>query len=84
VAIVADGDGRRPRTVTPVGSQIWNVAFDPDTGLAYLYAVPDTDHDGVFTTDDAPEPCVFDPRTDAPALPVVSPELRQRLTALLR
>lgn len=84
VAIVADGDGRRPRPVTPPRAQVWSSAFDPRLGLIYLYVVSDTNGDGQYTPDDSPMPYVLDPRGDVPANPLISGESRDRVEGLLK
>lgn len=84
VAIVTDGDGRRPRPVTPPRAQVWSTAYDARLGLLYLYVIADTNSDGQYTPDDSPMPYVFDPRTDGPAQPLISPESRARVESLLK
>lgn len=84
VAVVADGDGRRPRAVTPARAQVWSSAYDARLGLIYLYVVADTNGDGQYTPDDSPMPYVLDPRGDGPAQPLVSSESRARVERLLK
>jgi hypothetical protein len=84
VAIVAAGDGRDPRVVTPPDAQVWNYSYDHKDSRLYLLVVADTNADGEFDAEDEPEPLVLDVRTRAAAAPAVGEELRRRAQELLR
>ncbi len=84
VAILADGDGRNPRTVTPPGAQVWGFSYDDEDSRLYLLVVADTNADGEYTNEDAPLPYVLDIRTGDAAAPALSADLRQRAEALLK
>lgn len=84
VAIVAEGDGRRPRIVSPKGAQIWNVTYDFETRLVYFYVVPDTNNDGLYSSLDVSRPYVFDAKSEGPARPILSETIMARAEALLK
>jgi len=84
MAIVADGDGRNPRIVTPRTAQVWDFSFDEENSRLYLLVVADTNADGRFSTQDAPVPFVLGLRDHGPAAPAVGDDLRRRAEALLR
>jgi len=56
VAIVTDGDGRNPRTVTPAGSQVWNVTYDAGARRLFMYVVRDTSGNERFGPEDLAVP----------------------------
>jgi hypothetical protein len=84
VAVVAEGDGRRPRIVTPARAQVWSTSYDGRLGVIYLYVVEDTDGDGQYTPMDAPMPYVFDPHGNGPAVRLVSEDAAVRVERLLK
>ncbi len=84
VAIVAGGDGRDPRTVTPPEAQVWGISYDHEDSRLYLQVVADTNGDGEYTSEDEPMPFVLDVRKREAAAPVVSEDMLRRVEALLK
>ncbi|QDV09849.1 hypothetical protein Poly30_54090 [Planctomycetes bacterium Poly30] len=58
-ALVTDGDGRNPRLVTPPGTQLVSVQFDPTFDVAILMARVDLNGDGKFTDSEPPRPFLY-------------------------
>lgn len=84
VAIVTDGDGSRPRVVTPPNVQVRSAYYDEATNRIFLLLVPDSRGDGTFDYSNPPAPYMVDVSGSAPAVPVVSEETLRKVEALLK
>lgn len=83
VAILAEGDGRNPRPISPPRAQVWESRFDEETQQVYLLVVSDTNGDGRFSTDDEPVPYALPISGAGMAQPVVSETMLKRVEGLL-
>jgi hypothetical protein len=82
-ALVVETDERRARFVSPEGTQLRDVLYDPALDVAILMLASDSDGDGRFTALEAPEPFVLDLETGAPLRRLIDDETAQRVEAAL-
>jgi hypothetical protein len=83
VAILTDGDGRKPRIVTARNAQVWNVFYDPELDQIFLRVADDTNRDGSFTFSDEAMPMALALKGQDAAKPVISDDSLRRVRALL-
>lgn len=82
VPYISDLDGSDLRRMTPAGTHLVSIDWDPDLGY-FLQAATDADGDGVFGPRDPVELLRFDPATDRVPRQVASPEALAAAEALL-
>lgn len=81
--VMTDPDGRNPRFVTPVGTQISNVIYDIEMPFAVLMVRRDRNGDGKFTEDEAPEPFLLALDDGTVAMPLVQESTREAIDSVL-
>lgn len=82
-AYACNVDGSDLRPISPPNTQLWSLSYDFDQQVLYLMAMPDTNNDKRFTSDDTAQLIRFTP-TSRSGVPVVSDDLRRKAEALLR
>lgn len=82
-ALYTDGAGSSPRYVTPAGTQLRSVSFDPEKQTAVLMVAHDDDGDGTFEDAEAPAPYLLRLTGDQPAEPMVRPAMQGTTDGLL-
>jgi hypothetical protein len=83
VAIATDADGRNPRVISPPGTQVWNMRYEPEVNRVFLYlAMPDIA--GEYSWVRSPAPYVFAPsEPGGRAHPLVSASLLSHAEGML-
>ena len=82
-ALRTDPDGRNPRLISPAGTQLHDVLFDPVADVAVLMIATDTDRDGKFSVKERVEPFLLELGSDQPLRRLISPETKAAVEAAL-
>lgn len=82
VAIMTDANGRNPRTVTPPGTQVWNVTYDAASQRILMYVVRDTSGNKRFGPEDVAVPHVL-AIGESESRPIVSDSAIERARAIM-
>jgi len=82
--MIASGNGRNPRVISPDHAQVWSVTFTPQSLHLSFMVRSDTNANGRFDDEDISIPYVLPITNPGPAKPFISPTTRESMERLLR